>query len=129
MQRLRFLLLTICALSIFVGYMIIVTTDPETTVQKLRALFYLCIFSTVLSGSSLLRLLVIPSLFHRTVYIGDATAVIRQGALLGAVVVVFLMLQALRILSLLDAVLIVVSSILFELFFRVRIPITQRSQQ
>jgi hypothetical protein len=53
----------------------------------------------------------------------------RQAFLIGVVIVTLLLLKSLNTLGLLDILLIIVAAFLFELFFRVRVPLSSHEVQ
>ncbi len=86
---------------------------------------YLCIFFFILSITSFVRIGLAARSSYHPFTVAESLPLIRQGAILGVVVCTLLSLQALRILSFGDALLIIAAAILLELFFRVRIPIAK----
>ncbi len=125
MKKLRFFLLTIAAMSAFVIYLIVSTTNPSTIPSGVKALFYFAVITCIMSAWSSIRLSFVTHEEKKMHSVGFALPIIRQGAIIGVTLTLFLMLRALRILSIWDVLLIIVAAILFELFFRVRIPIAR----
>ncbi|MFA6082023.1 MAG: hypothetical protein WC773_01225 [Patescibacteria group bacterium] len=126
MKRIKFLLLLVLAFSAFVVYLIITNSDPYTASTKLKWLFYLAIFCLIFSSTSFFRLLSIKSIGLETVT-NHIFLVMRQGAIIAAVACIILVMQSLRVLSLLDCLMIFSSAFLFELFFWVRVPLKLRA--
>lgn len=123
MKGLRFLLLTLSALAAFMVYMIMTSFDPARITFQFRTLLYASIFVAVSGTISLIWISIASVMLNRLHEPVQLLPIIRQASLIGIVVVALLLLQALRSLLWWDALLIVIAAILFEMFFRVRIPI------
>lgn len=125
MRGLKFLLLTVSALAAFAVFLIISSTDPFRIDTPLLLMFYLAVFFFITSGFSLIRLSIFTEKNSHS-YIsnkGIVLSTLRLGVILSGVVIALLTLSSLKTLSFLDSLLIIISAVLFELFFRVRIPL------
>ncbi len=123
MRGLRFVLLSIGALSVFSVYMIMTTTDPSQATMSLKSALYGSMFIAVVSGLALLRISIHPLVRKTALEPVPLLPIFRVSVLISSVLIVFLLLLSLRDFSSLDAALIIISAMLFEMFFRVRIPI------
>ncbi len=123
MNTLRFLLLSILAISVFIIYLITTTTNPLTINTHVKELFFVAVFSAV---SSLYAFIALILTRYSILSFRQASPLIsvRQGVILGAVTVLLLGLQSMRILSALDIIFTISAAVLFEMFFRVRIPVS-----
>lgn len=123
MKGQRFLLLSSSAIAAFAVYMIVISFDPHTMPLRMRTLFYVALFWTIAGSLSLIWLVVAGAVTNSLKHRVQLYPILRQSSILGTVVIALLMLQALRSLLWWDALLIIVAALLFEMFFRVRIPI------
>lgn len=122
MNTLRFLLLSILAISIFIIYLIVTTTNPQTIDAHIKGLFFISVFAALTSLYALM-FFVLSKYSPFAVSQTSPLVPLRQGAIAGVVVDLLLGLQSMRILSWLDTFFTIAAAILFEMFFRVRLPV------
>ncbi len=125
MRGLHFLFLTLGALSSFTVYVIVSSTDPNTISTRLKLLLYASLFVAMSSIITVLRIWLHPVIRRSVLDRLPIWQTLRQSIIISLACISLLLLQALRSLTAIDTALILASAILFEMFFRVRLPVKQ----
>lgn len=128
MRGLHFLFLTLGALASFTVYVVVSSTDPSTVSPQLKTLFYGSLAIAITSLLVVLRIWLHPLIRHSLLDRLPIWQALRQAIIITLAIICLLLLQALRNLSWLDAGLILISALLFEMFFRVRLPVKQEKE-
>ncbi len=126
MRGLHFLFVTIDAFAVFLIYVVVSSSNPKTATVNVLSLFYASLMVAICMTLVLIRIWFHPWFRRSVLDKVPIWASMRQSAIIGSAIVALLMLSALKSLSVLDGLLIVMAAVLFEMFFRVRPPIKQQ---
>lgn len=129
MKSLRFLFLMLTALSVFALYIITSTTSPYNVSINIKFMFFSAVFGAVFGLYNLILLSSPQKLASAIRPKSSIIGTFRQAFLIGIVIVTLLLLKSLNTLGLLDILLIIIAACLFELFFRVRVPLSSHEVQ
>lgn len=123
MRGLHFLFVTTNALAVFLLYVVVSSSNPKSASLNIMSFFYASLIVAICMTSVLLRIWFHPWIRRSVLDKVPIWSSVRQSAILACAMVALLMLSALKSLGIIDAILIIVAAILFEMFFRVRPPI------
>lgn len=123
MKRLNFLLFCISAISLFLFYLFITSINPYSINRQFFMFFYFVVFTLVFSFSLFARSYVIPEIFKKVIYQNEWVGLIRQSLIISVVSVILLFLLSITNIGVIDVLLILISALIFEIFFHVRMPL------